>query len=218
MKNLNVKQHVERGFERVLWQMRWSVLVAAVCSVLAALCMFYISAVDTAYAVDRLLGYYQLDSMLARSVMRADAVAMVVKVIDIFLLAIVLMIFGLGIYELYISKIDHAYARHDESAKHMLSVNNLDDLKSRLGKVIVMVLIVKFFEMAISMEVDGAKDLLVFSGGILLIGATLFMTETVSRRTGQWKTRATDRISEAMGEPPVRPVAPASSARSSRRA
>ena len=191
--NSNLRKNIERGFERVLWKMRWSVLIAAVCSIVAALCMFYISAVDTVYAVDRMLDYYQLDSMQARGVMRADAVAMVVKVIDVFLLAIVLMIFGLGIYELYISKIEHAYERHDESAKHMLSVNNLDDLKSRLGKVIIMVLIVKFFELAIGMEVDDIKDLVIFSGGILLIGGTLFMTETVSRRTGQWRTRATDR-------------------------
>ena len=187
------KKVVGAGFERVLWTSRWSVMFAVVCSILASLVMFYISAVDTIYAVKHLANYYTFDSAMARGVLRADAVSMVVKVIDIFLLAIVLMIFGLGIYELYISKIDHAYQEHDSSAEHMLSVNNLDDLKTRLGKVIIMVLIVKFFEMAIGMEIDGIKDLMTFAGGTLLIGMTLFMTEKVSRKTGQWKTRATDR-------------------------
>ena len=187
------KTFVGQAFERVLWKSRWTVLMAVVCSILASLIMFYISAVDTYYAVELLLDYYELDSAMARGVMRAEAVGMVVKVIDIFLLAIVLMIFGLGMYELYISKIDHAYENNDESAAHMLSVNSLDDLKSRLGKVIMMVLIVKFFEMAIGMDIEGIKDLLLFSGGVLLIGMTLYMTETVSRKKGDWKTRASDR-------------------------
>ena len=182
-----------QAFERVLWKSRWAVLLAVICSVAASLIMFYISAVDTYFTIELMYNYYELDSPEARGVMRAEAVCMVVKVIDIFLLAIVLMIFGLGMYELYISKIDHAYENHDESAEHMLSVNSLDDLKSRLGKVIMMVLIVKFFEMAIGMEIDTIKDLMIFSAGILLIGATLFMTERASRKKGEWKTRASDR-------------------------
>lgn len=186
------KSGIGYRFECLLWKSRWAVLLAVVCSITAALIMFYISAVDTYYTFELLHNYYELEEFEARKVMRAEAVAMVVKVIDIFLLAIVLMIFGLGLYELYISKIDHAYENHDESAVHMLSVNNLDDLKSRLGKVIMMVLIVKFFEMAIGMQVDGIKDLLTFAGGILLIGGTLFMTETVSRKSGKYKTRASD--------------------------
>ncbi|MFQ5518609.1 MAG: YqhA family protein, partial [Mariprofundus sp.] len=186
MNELGDKSVVGQSFERVLWKARWAVLLAVVCSVLAALVMFYISAVDTFYAVQMLADYHLLNSPDARGVMRAEAVGMVVKVIDIFLLAIVLMIFGLGMYELYISKIDHAYENHDESAVHMLSVNSLDDLKSRLGKVIMMVLIVKFFEMAIGMDVDGIQDLLIFSGGIMLIGLTLFLTEMEARTKGEW--------------------------------
>jgi len=78
----------------------------------------------------------------------------------------------------------------------MLSVNSLDDLKSRLGKVIMMVLIVKFFEMAIGMEIEGIKDLITFSAGVLLIGATLYMTDKASRKKGEWKTRKSDRSEE----------------------
>jgi len=181
-----------QNLERILWNTRWAVLFSVVCSILASLLMFYIAAVDTYYVMDLLLNYNELDSPMARGVVRGEAVGMVVKIIDVFLLAIVLIIFGLGMYELYISKIDHAYENNDESAKHMLSVSSLDDLKSRLGKVIMMVLIVKFFEMAISMELEGIEDLLVFSGGTLLIGATLYLTEQCSRKKGEWKTRKAD--------------------------
>ncbi len=181
-----------QNMERILWNTRWAVLFSVICSILASLLMFYIAAVDTYYVVELLLDYHQLDSPMARGVIRALSVGMVVKIIDVFLLAIVLIIFGLGMYELYISKIDQAYENNDESAKHMLSVSSLDDLKSRLGKVIMMVLIVKFFEMAIGMEIDGIEDLVIFSGGTLLIGLTLFITEKSARKKGEWKTRKSD--------------------------
>ena len=187
------KSLIGQKMERILWNTRWAVLFSVVCSLMAALLMFYIAAVDTYYVIEVIVDYHTLDDPMARSVIRAEAVGMVVKIIDVFLLAIVLMIFGLGMYELYISKIDHAYENDDESAKHMLSANNLDDLKSRLGKVIMMVLIVKFFEMAIGMEITGIKDLVIFSAGVLLIGATLFMTEKASRKKGEWRTRKSDR-------------------------
>ncbi|WP_038247190.1 YqhA family protein [Ghiorsea bivora] len=194
-KNLIVSENKTIGqrFECFLWGTRWAILLAVICSVCAALVMFYVSAVDTFYAAEDLINYHALESADARAILRADAVGMVVKVIDIFLLAIVLLIFGLGLYELYISKIDHAYERNDESAVHMLSIKNLDDLKSRLGKVIMMILVVKFFEMAIGIEMHGVQGLLTFAAGVLCIAMTLFVTERMSRKTGEWKTRATDR-------------------------
>jgi len=193
----NKNTGIGQVFERVLWRTRWAVLLAVVCSILAALIMFYVSAADTYYAVQTYSDYYLLDTAAARDVMRAEAVGAVVKIIDIFLLAIVLMIFGLGLYELYISKIDHAYEDDDESAAHMLSINDLDDLKSRLGKVIMMILIVKFFEMAIGMQIESIRDLLIFGGGIFLIAVTLFASEKAARKGGQWKTRSSDRAGSA---------------------
>jgi uncharacterized membrane protein YqhA len=89
-------------------------------------------------------------------------------------LATVLLIFSLGLYELFISKIDAA-----ESATvsgNVLVINSLDDLKSRLAKVILMILIVKFFENAISIHYTNALSLLYLAGGIALIGLALYLT------------------------------------------
>jgi uncharacterized membrane protein YqhA len=57
-----------------------------------------------------------------------------------------------------------------------LFINNLDDLKNRLAKVILMILIVKFFEHALNMHFDTAINLLAFSGGIALIGLALYLS------------------------------------------
>jgi len=93
----------------------------------------------------------------------------------------VLLIFGLGLYELYISKIHHAYEDGNDASDHLLSIDSLDDLKSRLGKVIMMILIVKFFELAIGMEVDDTTALLMFAGGVLMSAAALVLTEMATR-------------------------------------
>jgi len=172
----------ENKFESFIWQARWSVLTAVFCSGAAALAMFYVAAVDAYYVIERLLGYASLTDIYERMSVRANAIGNVVEVVDGFLLAIVLLIFAFGLYELYISKLDTAY--DEEASEHMLSIDSLDDLKSRLGKVILMILIVKFFELAISMEFEDVYDLLMFSGGILLVGSSLFLTEFVTKATG----------------------------------
>ena len=143
--------------------------------------MFYIAAVDTFYTIEHLISYGVMTDHGHRGEVRAEAVAQVVEIIDIFLLAIVLLIFGLGLYELYISKIDHAYEQDDEASDHLLSINSLDDLKSRLGKVIMMILIVKFFELAIGMEVDDTMALLMFAGGVIMSAGALMLTEMATR-------------------------------------
>jgi uncharacterized membrane protein YqhA len=84
------------------------------------------------------------------------------------------LIFALGLYELFISKIDQA--EDSENASQVLVIHSLDDLKARLSKVIVMILIVKFFEHALEMKFTTPLDLLSFSAGIALIGLALYLT------------------------------------------
>jgi len=78
------------------------------------------------------------------------------------------LIFALGLYELFISKIEQASI--SENASKILVIRNLDDLKSRLAKVILMILIVKYFEHALNMQFQDPEDLLYFAGGIALLG------------------------------------------------
>jgi len=182
MKKSEDRSVLEAWFEISLWNSRWAVLVAVISSVVASLLMFYIAAIDTFYTIEHLASYAGVSDSLHRDEVRAEAVAQVVEIIDVFLLAIVLLIFGLGLYELYISKIDHAYEGEDDASSHLLSIDSLDDLKSRLGKVIMMILIVKFFELAIGMDVEDTISLLMFATGVLLSAGALVLTEKAIRK------------------------------------
>lgn len=162
-------------FEKILWNSRFIVLAAVVASLITSLAMFYMATVDAVVMVSH-LGEYISPSLTAeaRSAIRSATVTHVVEIIDGYLLATVLLIFALGLYELFISKIN--VAENAKVAGNVLVINSLDDLKNRLAKVILMILIVKFFEHAISMKYEDSLSLLYLAGGIALVGLALYLT------------------------------------------
>ncbi|MDO6460673.1 YqhA family protein [Granulosicoccaceae sp. 1_MG-2023] len=166
---------LEKLFEGFLWRSRWVVIIAVIASLLTGFAVFYIATVD-AWMLLTHLGDY-LDPLLsgeARADFRATQIAHVVEIIDGYLLATVLLIFSLGLYELFISRIDEAEG--SDSSSRVLIIHSLDELKSRLAKVVLMILIVKFFEHALHMEFETPLDILAFAGGIALIGLALFLS------------------------------------------
>jgi len=165
---------LERLFENFLWNSRFIVLLAVVACLGAAFGIFYMATVDSWTMLVHLSHYISLDET-ARLIARANAITHVVEIIDGYLLATVLLIFSLGLYELFISKIEQA--ENSENASKVLLINSLDDLKSRLAKVILMILIVRFFELAL--EVDSFQsglDMVYFSGSVALIGLALYLS------------------------------------------
>ena len=167
--------NLEALFENTLWSSRLVVLTAVVASLFSAFGMFYIASVDAFYMLSHLLHYADPGlTVEARVVLRAETVTHVVEIVDGYLLATVLLIFGLGLYELFISKIDKA--AHDENASRVLLITSLDDLKGRLAKVILMILVVRYFEHALSMPFTTAMDLLQFAAGIALLGLALYLS------------------------------------------
>ncbi|HLA74810.1 MAG TPA: YqhA family protein [Gammaproteobacteria bacterium] len=168
---------LEALFETLLWDSRFVVLSAVVASLVAALSMFYMATIDAYYMVVHLVDYASpaLD-IAGRKALHDETIAHVVEIVDGYLLATVLLIFAFGLYELFISKIDKAAA--SLSSSNVLLINSLDDLKARLAKVILMILIVSFFEHAINMRFASPLDLLYLAGGIALIGLAIYLSHT----------------------------------------
>ena len=165
---------MEKLFERFLWDSRLVVLSAVVSSVLGSIALFYMATVDSFYMITHLLGYASPALEAAdRIVLRRETVTHVVEIVDGYLLATFLLIFGLGLYELFISKIDKAESA--ENSSKVLLISSLDDLKGRLAKVILMILVVRYFEYALGMSFKTPMDLLIFAGGIALLGLALYL-------------------------------------------
>ena len=163
----------ESWFEHVLWNSGLVVLFAVVASLITAFAIFYITTVDIYYIIAHLTHYHELGDA-ERAVLKAQTVGHVVGSVDGFLLGTIMLIFSLGLYELFISKID--LAEHAPGASKILLIHSLDDLKDRLAKVIVMILIVMFFEQALFLKPTEPLELLYYALAIMLVALALYFS------------------------------------------
>ena len=108
----------------------------------------------------------------ARLELRQQTVKHVVEVVDGYLLATFLLIFAFGMYELFISDIDAA--KGEKAASKILVIESLDDLKSRLANVILMILVVRVFEKALEVPTGTPIDLLLLAACLVAIGLALW--------------------------------------------
>jgi uncharacterized membrane protein YqhA len=177
-------KRIERAFEWLLWNSRFVVVLPVVASVVSAFALFYLATVDVVYLVKHLAPYASGDlGSGARAALRASTVTHIVEVVDGYLLALVMLIFGLGMYELFVSDIDQA--RLNKTSSRILVIESLDDLKNRLAKVIIMILIVRLFEHAVTLDVKTTLDLLYLGATIALVGLALFLSHRAEEHAAQ---------------------------------
>ena len=153
----------EDRFESTLWNLRYVVILAVILSVLASITLFIIGSWDILYSI-----VFQNPLTNNNISHNNDLLFKIISSIDLFLIGIVLLIFGFGVYELFISEIDIA---RDKFADSTLKINSLDQLKNKIIKVVIIVLIVKFFEkiLKITTKYNTPQDLLLLSVSILAI-------------------------------------------------
>jgi len=166
---------MQRLLERWLWLSRLIVLVAVAASVLVAVAVVWLVSVDVAYLGRQVVGY--ADPALggaARDAVRLDLIGDVVGIVDGYLLAAVLVLFALGLYGLFVGPIQAL--EHSEVAGRLLRIRSVDDLKEKLGRVVVLLLAVKFAQLAMEMKYAAPSHLLYLALGILLISGGLYLT------------------------------------------
>ena len=160
--------------ERILWWSRLAVIVPVIMSLLVSFGMFYTTTLDAASLLGRQFAYGSIVDATERNAARVQSLVEVVSVIDNYLLAALLVLFALGLYELYIGRIKAI--ENSEFAARLLLVKSFDDLKDRLANVVLLILAVKFFQQALSLKSETVNDLLILAVGTSLIGVSFFLT------------------------------------------
>lgn len=153
--------NLENYFERALWSMRFVVILGVVFGALSALVLFLAGSLE----IFDVLKEYVISSDLHMT--HEDILIGIIGAIDFYLIGLVLLILSFGIYELFISKLD--IARKQGEFGNILEVKNLDDLKNKIIKVIIMVLIVSFFQRILSMTFTTSVDMLAMAVSISVI-------------------------------------------------
>lgn len=159
---------VEKFFEGTLWRSRFLVLMAVFFGMIGAVVLFVVASVDifhvVGFTITGLFGHEHPADF------HAQIVGEIIGAVDLYLIAIVMFIFSFGLYELFISEVDEA----NTGSSRILEIHTLDELKDKIAKVIVMVLIVSFFQRVLHMDYQGGLEMLYFALSILALSLGLY--------------------------------------------
>jgi len=138
---------------RLLESSRYLIVVAVLFSLLAAIAAFIWGAIKTAAVIVSLIASSGKDPLAAVAF---------IELMDAFLIATGLLIFALGLYELFV---------HDLTLPEWLTLHGLHDLKVRLSSVVVLVMTVAFLEHLV--EWKDPQGTFLFGAAVALVSAVL---------------------------------------------
>ncbi len=161
---------IEKIFESTLWNGRLFVILAVVFSMVGAIALFVVASTDIWHIAIKTFDIYF--SHTHPEHFHEELVGVIIGAVDLYLMAIVMLIFSFGIYELFISEIDPA--KHKGTDSKILQIHTLDELKDKLAKVIVMVLVVSFFKKALYTNYSSPLEMLYFAIAILALSIGLY--------------------------------------------
>ena len=167
---------LEKLFEGAIWRSRFIVLLAVIFGLLGAIVLFVVASMDiwgvAVYAFNTIITHAHPKNF------HEDIVAGIIGAVDLYLIAVVMFIFSFGIYELFISDIDEASGKN---GSQILAIHSLDQLKDKIAKVIVMVLVVNFFQRVLHTNFTTPLEMLYFAGSITLLAVGLYFLGKVGK-------------------------------------
>ncbi|KAL5198869.1 hypothetical protein ABZP36_002381 [Zizania latifolia] len=181
---------IETTVERVIFDFRFLALLAVAGSLAGSLLCFLNGCVyiKEAYSV-----YW---TSCVKGVHTGQMVLKVVEAIDVYLAGTVMLIFGMGLYGLFISNTSTDAPSESDRALQgsslfgmfalkerpkWMKITSLDELKTKVGHVIVMILLVKMFERSKMVKITTGMDLLSYSVCIFLSSASLYILHNLHR-------------------------------------
>lgn len=166
---------IEEMFEKSLWNFRFIILIVVVALLFSSLMAFYLGVESTLEAFAEIRHSMELNEAPPSNAI----LVYLISSIDEFLLGIILIIISLGIYELFISKID-VIDNKDIPYPNWLVFRSLEDLKGTLTKVIIIILMVYFFKSVVVLKFDTPLSILYLAVGIILIALANYISHKAS--------------------------------------
>ncbi|HEX5711485.1 MAG TPA: YqhA family protein [Sulfuricurvum sp.] len=167
---------LETLFEKGLWSTRFIIILAVVFGLLGAVLLFAIASFDIYHTMLYVVSVYT--NGMHPEHFHEEVVGGIIGAVDLYLIGVVMIIFSFGLYELFISDIDPAKDEHGKE-NQLLAVHSLDQLKDKISKVIVMVLVVGFFQKVGHTVFTGALELLYLALSITAVAVGLYFLSKV---------------------------------------
>ncbi|WP_111641681.1 YqhA family protein [Marinimicrobium alkaliphilum] len=160
---------VELFFEKILWNSRFLVLIAVVSSLLGSLVLFIVGTLDIFKLAKMTFEYYvgRSDQDIHESI-----IADIILAVDIYLVAVVLLIFGTGAYRLFISPIDES---EDRGVAHPFNIQTFDELKDKIVRVVILAVIIEFFRAVVDIQFSTPLDAIYLALSVLALAASVYL-------------------------------------------
>ncbi|KAL0349371.1 UNVERIFIED_CONTAM: hypothetical protein Sangu_1164900 [Sesamum angustifolium] len=183
-------QSTESTIEKVIFDFRFLALLAVGGSLAGSLLCFLNGCV---YIFDAYKVYW---ISCVKGVHSGQMVLRLVEAIDVYLVGTVMLIFGMGLYGLFISNvppdippaIDRALKGSSlfgmfalKERPKWMKISSIDELKTKVGHVIVMILLVKMFERSKMATITTGMELLSYSVCVFLSSASLYILHNLHK-------------------------------------
>lgn len=165
---MKLAKKIEIIFEHLFWNFRFVILVPVFFGLLSAIKFFMIGTLEIWVGFN-----LKFDVTDPEGDITFKIVSYMIGGVDYYLIGIVLLIFSFGIYELFISEISVRFKHHIS----VLQSESLEDLKSKIVRVIVVALIVSLFKKMLSLPISQASDLVYVALSIFLISVSSYLLQ-----------------------------------------
>ncbi|KAK7309455.1 hypothetical protein RJT34_06201 [Clitoria ternatea] len=169
-------QAIEEGIEKGIYRCRFMAALGVFGSLVGSFLCFI---KGCSFVVESFLLYF---------VNRSKVIQTLIEAIDLYLLGTVMLVFGMGLYELFVSNLGSASSLPVPSQRSnlfglftlkerpkWLDIKTVNELKTKLGHVIVMLLLIGLFDKSKKAAIHTPVDLLCFCASVLLSSGCLFL-------------------------------------------
>ncbi|XP_009121737.1 uncharacterized protein LOC103846549 [Brassica rapa] len=180
----------ESTVEKIIFDFRFLALLAVGGSLAGSLLCFLNGCV---YVMEAYKVYW---TNCVKGIHKGQMVLHLVEAIDVYLAGTVMLIFSMGLYGLFISNSPSDIPPESDRAlkasslfgmfamkerPKWMKISSLDELKTKVGHVIVMILLVKMFERSKMVTIATGLDLLSYSVCIFLSSASLYILHNLHK-------------------------------------
>lgn len=162
--------------KHILFFSRYLMLFAVISSLISTIIVLFLGVYEVYISVIKLIFF--ITNYVVEEYQFSDIVHHIINSVDLFLTSTVLLIFCVGLYELFIEKFSVKMTNEKNNEFNVLLVQNLDQLKTKLVQTIIMILIVEFFQKATQLYYQTSVDLVYFSCSIILVSIAAYITHS----------------------------------------
>ncbi|WJX61405.1 hypothetical protein P8452_46498 [Trifolium repens] len=171
---------IEEGIERMIYRCRFLAILGVFGSLIGSFLCFI---KGSSFVAVSFLEYFVY-------VNRTKVIQLLIEALDVYLLGTVMLVFGMGLYELFVSNLDSASSLPDQNPSDRsnlfglftlkerpkwLNIKTVNELKTKVGHVIVMLLLIGLFDRSKKATIQTPVDLLCFCASVFLSSSCLFL-------------------------------------------